>query len=129
MDDAVRIVVVLFVAVVVGGTIILFSQRTLTEAEQQLYDFDPVSNPGLEVVTFPATATVADVQKLADACTRKFQGEVTAEECFVVKGAIPDPSTLDGLPAGSLTIAVDFAAGATALFIAYDPSGVIRITS
>jgi len=131
MDLPIKIVITLFVAVVVGGAIILFAERTLTKGEQNLQTLGQTPE-GVTIVQLPVTSTAADVQKLAAACRRMSMGSIDKQQCFVARGGIPGAAalnTLNGAPAEDFTISVTALPGATALFIDSDPLGKIIISS
>jgi|GEM_PF-4907692 len=76
---------------------------------------------GTNIITLGETATVSDVQKLAESCARTHGGGIESSACFVVRGILPDVSELDGAEVGGIPIIIDGVDGATTLFIMYDP--------
>lgn len=129
MDLPIKIIVTLFVALVVGGSIILFAQRTINSGEQQLHEIGKTEK-GVSIISLPSGATAEDVKKLAFACVQLGIGYVAEKECFVVKGNIPsDLSSIDNTIVDGKTIDVTSSASATALFITYNPLGKIIISS
>ncbi len=130
MDQVINVIIVLFLAVVVAGMILLFSQRTLTTTEQRLttLGFDPETQD-MQTITLPTGATSDDVKALVDACARMHQGTAKPHTCFIIRGSIPGVSSLDSTTAeGGLTISVTASSSATALFIEHKV-GSLEISS
>jgi HAMP domain-containing protein len=133
MEMPVQVIVVLFVAVVVGGAVIMFSQRVLTNAQQGIVSIGQEDAQGVAIVTLGAGAAAGDVHKLAQSCLDKHPGELDVQDCFVVRGNVPSVASLHAVKlqpmARNITMNVSAASGASALFISYDPRGYVKISS
>ena len=130
MEMPIQVMIVLFVAIVVGTSILMFSQKSLLQTEERLNEIGELSEEdGLQVITLGDSATSEDILYLAEACADKNAGGLVTDECFVVRGEIPSVSSLDGEPVDTLTISVSASSGDSALFINFNPAGTIDITS
>jgi hypothetical protein len=137
MEMPIQIIIVLFVAVVVGGAIIAFSQSTLSRAQQQLADKwrdDPaLKNSIVEV----SDATDNTIITLAQACYKMRSATPDASVCFALfaKTWSAHFPTLDntnlGAEYGNYTLDTTgvTATEITAVKIRYDPLGKIRVAT
>ena len=124
MDLTIEVVITLFVAFIVGGAVILFSQRTLNTGQQNLGQVGKTAD-GVQIISLSSSSNTASIEKLARSCAQIGVGSVSSVDCFVVKGVIPSLAGLDGMSVGDSAIKVTAAPGASALFIAYNGGKVI----
>lgn len=80
MELPIRIIVVLFVAIIVGGTIILFSQEILNDARQSMEELGVEDE---EQIIETGSLTEDDVLALANQCVRDNAG-IEGTICYAV---------------------------------------------
>jgi hypothetical protein len=84
MEMPIQVIVVLFIALVVGGAIIAFSQGSFNNAKQTLneqWKNDPANKDQVVEVT---TATDATILNLARECVKRNAGTVEEKLCFAL---------------------------------------------
>jgi hypothetical protein len=129
----INIIITLFVALVVGGAIIMFGRTTIMQGQQELYKVGETPD-GVTILNLSAAATQADVQRLAKNCALSSKGAVDVKDCYIVRGDLA--GILPGLPSihatpldGAIVANVTFTGTPNALFISYDPRGWVAISS
>jgi hypothetical protein len=134
MEMPINIIVVLFVALIVGGAILLFSKNALNHAQQDLNDKwrdDPVNK---ESVIELGVASSAEIVNLANACVRKGRQSASVDSslCFgVFATSITPLGPLQGtaLDEGFTLDTMGVVGAPTAVRITYDPMNKIFISS
>ena len=129
MEMPIQVIVVLFVALVVGGAIIAFSQNTLNTAQLDLNQWrnDPQKRDMLIEVQ---NATAETVLGLAGACLEQHTGGVTEADCFAL---FADTFAVDWDALNGTNISQQFTLDTTgvddpsAVRIAYHPAGRITV--
>jgi len=116
MEIAIRVVVVLFVAVVAGSLIIMFARETIDSASLNMKSLNVEDNKYI----LELTNTDADtINKLIEQCHKDKDGYVAERElCYVVHADINfNPGDLGSFP---FQVDGNFVSGNNALFIYYN---------
>ena len=102
MDMPITVIIVLFVAVVVGGAILLFSRQSLDASQQQLMEQlrkDPTTAD--KVVQLDA-ATQSSIMNLAQECGKNRAGATESTLCYAVfANTMPDFAAMNGAALGN----------------------------
>ncbi len=135
MDMPIQIVIVLFVAVAVGGAVIMFTQSSLNNAQQGLADKlkdDPAYKNSIVEVDIATDSTLI---ALAETCNKRYASSPDPVTCFAVFAKTWD---VDFDAVGSTKVATDVTINTegvqhrgndiVALKILYQPVGKIVIT-
>ena len=133
MEMPIVVVITLFVAVVVGLGIILFSRDVLVRSQQNLDEFgnDDEIKDKVVAVNNPGSETF---RSLALQCAKDLSGNIDRELCVIVKGTgVSSSNSINGdtveAKGRTFTIQSSVATTATAAFMYYDPAGRITIES
>jgi hypothetical protein len=84
MEMPIQVIIVLFLALVVGGAILAFSQSSLNNAQQTLNDQWKNDPANKDQVVEVATATDATILNLAKECVKRNAGSVEEQLCFAL---------------------------------------------
>lgn len=137
MELPIQIIVVMFVALAVGGAVIMFSQTTLNRAQTDFADRwrnDPAMKDSIVEVN---EATSGTIISLAKECYKKMSATPDGGVCFALFATTwtADFAAIDGTPIGGTEetqYLLDTSAvvePVTAVRISYDPLGAIRVTN
>src|ERR1041384_5077442 len=80
----IQVIIVLFVALIVGGAIISFSRSSLNNAQQTLNDQWKNDPAHKDQVVEVDTATETTIANLAQECLKQNQGSVEEKLCFAL---------------------------------------------
>lgn len=83
MELPIRVMIVLFVAVAVGGLVIVFSQQLLLDAREGVRQIGPDDVREGHIIEL-STIQSEDVIRLAEQCVRDYQGTFDEIDCFAV---------------------------------------------
>ena len=83
MELPIRVMIVLFVAVAVGGLVIVFSQQLLLDARQGINNLGPDDIKEGHIIELEAM-NPEDVTRLAEQCVRDYYGTFDDIDCFAV---------------------------------------------
>jgi hypothetical protein len=130
----IQIIVVLFVALVVGGAILAFSRTTLDDARGQLNDRFKNDPDNKEIVIEVATATDETIIALGQECVKKSLGDVVEPTlCYALfadEFQVNNWAALDNIDVGSGfkldTEAITVVP--TAVRLTFNPGGTVDVT-
>lgn len=123
MELPIRVMIVLFVAIVVGGMIIVFSNQILDQTRNDLYTLG-VENVGEDRIIEVATLGDKEILALAEQCVRDYSGTFDEQICFAVFTQSPiGVAPADGTQVGSgFTTQSTGVVGAKAIKITFAPT-------
>lgn len=135
MEFPIRVMMVLFVAMIVAVSIIQFSRSTIQDSKERMSEIgkDP---DALEKQLIESSCSPLEVVYLAEECLRA-AGELGPDKsvCFILKcsgapnnAGITAAWTTEGNDAGDLDT-TGMTAGQTTLYISYDPLGQVVLES
>ncbi len=115
MEIAIRVFIIMFVAVAVAGVVIMFAQETFSQSRQEL-EFD--EDQDRKKVLRTNGITNAQLRGLVEECAGMAKG-TRSVECFVVKSNSPvgDISLQDSVE--DIVVRNQASSDATTLFISY----------
>lgn len=134
MELPIQIIVVLFVAIVVGGAVVMFSQTTLNRAQLDLADRWR-DDPALKDSVFDVkNATANTIMTLAQECHKRLSATPDQEVCYALFAeewsvdfaAIDGATVAEGVVLNTSGVTAD---PITAVKILYHPSGQIRVVT
>ena len=134
MEMPINVMIMLFVAIVVGGVMIGFSDRIINTGEQRLLTLGQYEEQRPDLIVQLGDVTQDQIIALAQQCARDKIASPSRELCFVIRGNIDDNNLGDAiefqLDTRTYTIDSDHSSTANALFMEYQPAGSkIIITS
>ncbi len=139
MEMPISVMIMLFIAILVGVAIVGFANTTLQRASDGLTELD-----GVDAVRFDerlvevSSWSTGMIQGLGGQCLRDFKGIVHRELCFIIRGPqITNTAVINDLHDESISVDgldwefdVDITGQPNALFMHYSPSrGKIEIRS
>jgi hypothetical protein len=134
MEIPIRIVIVLFVALIVGLSIIQFSRETITDAKKNIMKYNRDKGVEEEKVLDMGSISEQDIVNLAEECYKQeSSGNVDKKLCFVLHGKVTtDSANLNNSFKSmkeplNLTYVPDEIEDKNALFIYYNPEGKIEV--
>ncbi len=135
MEMPIAVMITLFVAVVVAGILISFSQGIILQSKDKLRDLNQDEKSELDdKVIKLGNVDASTVKDLAIQCAKDVSQSIKEVLCFVIRGDSFDVAGINGIDQDTilhaeknLTINVNIVAGFNALFITYNPLGSIDI--
>lgn len=127
MEMPIQVTIVLFVAVVVGGFVILFSQQLLGQAKDNIVNIDAKDVEKDHILEIDVM-NAADVLALASQCARDNYGTFDDKTCYAVfANSVTLPQTGAQLP-NNFTLQVEATSASTTLLFTYMPtSATVRV--
>ncbi len=135
MELPISVVMILFVAIAVGVSMVGFSGVTIDRAGQEISDLGVDSRTAQEALVEVSTFTRNQAEALGEQCYRDNRGEMDRILCFIIRADNIRENNIRGL--GGVNIADgwefdtdDLGSDINAVFIYYNPlSGLIEIKS
>jgi hypothetical protein len=132
MELPIQVIVVLFVALIVGGAIVAFSQQSLRNAQETLNERWREDPANKQLVVDVVEADEGTILSLANECVRKSQGVVAEQTtCF----AVFSPSFTDLASLNDRELLEGFKLNTTgapdtpqAVRITYNPAGTVEVS-
>lgn len=140
MELPISVMIVLFVAIVVGIVVIGFANSSLDKARDDMRSLGRDDPEKFEdkLVSVPALSGER-IKSLGMQCVRDFQGYIGEELCFVVRGLDTSDEGIQQINAlndevvnvngNNWTFRVDITGKPTAVFVYYNPVGRIHVSS
>ena len=137
MDLPIKVIIILFVSLVVGLTVVQFAKNTMLDSQLRMNEFGKKDIPKESVVEL-SSMTPQQIAYLADECSKRTQN-LQRTLCFAVhstnqftfnvatKNEISSAWTSQGHVAGDLIIS-PLLSDTTAIFIYYNLLGKVEIT-
>lgn len=130
MEMPINIIVILFVAVIVGSVLIIFTRQNLNDARENLAERFLQEGGTTDDIVEVQNVTETTIISLAEECLDRKQGGFEREVCFALfASSWPDLSALNDteLPYGTRLI-IEASPSPSAVKISYDPSGRILVS-
>jgi hypothetical protein len=120
MELPIRVMIVLFVALVVASVIILFARNTIDDARRQMLQISK-EQPEKIVDKGTGLVSVAEIVYLAQSCYENKKGQTISEElCYLVHGNIQTAGLDAKLTEAKVPHQIDSFSDSS-LFIYYNP--------
>ncbi len=136
MEMPITVIITLFVAIVVAGILIAFSQNLIFQGKEQLRTINKKENDFDEKLIELPKVDGSNIIDLAIQCAKDVPHAVEETLCFVVKSDSFDLGSINPIDGQvinpderTLTLRLNIDAGFNALFIKYNPLGYIEINS
>lgn len=97
MDKPIEIIVVLFVALVVGASILAFAAQVFDRAQQSTQDLAPLQSPLDSKIFTAQTLTLAQAQALATSCHDQHYRAATTQDTLCAVFRATNPIEIDAL--------------------------------
>ena len=140
MELPISVMIVLFVAIVVGIVVIGFANTSLDRARDDIRVLGRDDPEKFEDKLVSVPALSGDrIKNLGMQCVRDFQGHIGEELCFVVRGLRTDEGGIQEINAlnqeivnindNNWTFHVDIIGNPNVIFVYYNPIGRIEVSS
>lgn len=130
MELPINVIVILFVAVVVGSVLIMFTRQNLNDAQENLAERFRNNEEMRDHVVEVEEASATTILSLAQECARSNLASAEEKICFAIFAtAWPDFAALDGsvLPGNFTLNSSAVPANPSGVLLSFDPKGTVEV--